>query len=42
MGAYIQQYENTTYKNINPKYICNFEEKDHFQPGIQKAFTETQ
>ena len=42
MGAYIQLYENTTYKNINPKDICSYEEKDHFQPGIQKALTETQ
>ena len=30
MEAYIQLYENTTYKNINPKDICSYEEKDHF------------
>ena len=42
MGAYIQQYENTTYKNINPEDVCNYEDKDHFQPRIQKSFTETQ
>lgn len=42
MGAYMQQYENTTYKNMNPEEVCDYEEKDHFQPGILKAFTETQ